>query len=64
MWSIATVCYRAGQLEAPRRRRGAAAPQDLGARRRMMSLEYLVGGLVSVALLVYLLWALLYPERF
>jgi len=30
----------------------------------MMSLEYLVGGLVSVALLVYLLWALLYPERF
>ncbi len=29
-----------------------------------MSLEYLVGGLVSVALLVYLLWALLYPERF
>jgi K+-transporting ATPase KdpF subunit len=30
----------------------------------MMSLEYLVGGLVSVALLGYLLYALLYPERF
>jgi K+-transporting ATPase KdpF subunit len=29
-----------------------------------MSLEYLVGGLVSVALLGYLLYALLYPERF
>jgi K+-transporting ATPase KdpF subunit len=29
-----------------------------------MSLEYLVGGLVSVAVLVYLLYALLYPERF
>jgi K+-transporting ATPase KdpF subunit len=29
-----------------------------------MSLEYLVGGLVSVALLVYLVYALLYPERF
>jgi len=29
-----------------------------------MSLEYLVGGLVSVALLAYLLYALLYPERF
>jgi K+-transporting ATPase KdpF subunit len=29
-----------------------------------MSLEYLVGGLVSVGLLVYLLAALLYPERF
>jgi K+-transporting ATPase KdpF subunit len=29
-----------------------------------MSLDYLVGGLVSVALLVYLVYALLYPERF
>ena len=29
-----------------------------------MPLDYLVGGLVSVALLVYLLYALLYPERF
>jgi K+-transporting ATPase KdpF subunit len=29
-----------------------------------MELEYLGGGLVSVALLVYLLYALLYPERF
>jgi K+-transporting ATPase KdpF subunit len=29
-----------------------------------MSLDYLVGGLVSAGLLVYLLAALLYPERF
>jgi K+-transporting ATPase KdpF subunit len=29
-----------------------------------MELEYLVGGLVSLALLVYLAYALLYPERF
>jgi K+-transporting ATPase KdpF subunit len=29
-----------------------------------MSIDYLVGGLVSVALLAYLLYALLYPERF
>jgi K+-transporting ATPase KdpF subunit len=29
-----------------------------------MGLEYLVGGLVSVGLLGYLLYALLYPERF
>jgi K+-transporting ATPase KdpF subunit len=29
-----------------------------------MNVEYLIGGLVSVALLVYLLYALLYPERF
>jgi K+-transporting ATPase KdpF subunit len=29
-----------------------------------MPLDYLVGGLVSVALLGYLLYALLYPERF
>ena len=29
-----------------------------------MSLDYAVAGLVSLALLVYLLYALLYPERF
>ncbi|HEY7063500.1 MAG TPA: K(+)-transporting ATPase subunit F [Chloroflexota bacterium] len=29
-----------------------------------MNLEYLVGGLVSLAVLVYLTYALLYPERF
>jgi K+-transporting ATPase KdpF subunit len=29
-----------------------------------MSIEYLVGGLVSLGVLVYLLYALLYPERF
>ena len=29
-----------------------------------MSLEYLAGGLVSLGLLVYLLWALVQPERF
>ncbi|HZR99930.1 MAG TPA: K(+)-transporting ATPase subunit F [Chloroflexota bacterium] len=29
-----------------------------------MALEYLVGGLVSLAVLVYLTYALLYPERF
>ena len=29
-----------------------------------MNGEDLVGGVVSVALLVYLLYALLYPERF
>ncbi len=29
-----------------------------------MEVEYLVGGLVSAALLVYLVYALLYPERF
>ena len=29
-----------------------------------MSMEYLLGGLVSVAICVYLLYALLKPERF
>ena len=29
-----------------------------------MSLDYLLAGLVSVALLVYLLYAMVYPERF
>jgi K+-transporting ATPase KdpF subunit len=29
-----------------------------------MSLDYAVAGLVSLGLLVYLLYALLYPERF
>ncbi|HLH21625.1 MAG TPA: K(+)-transporting ATPase subunit F [Chloroflexota bacterium] len=29
-----------------------------------MELEYVVGGLVSLAVLVYLTYALLYPERF
>lgn len=29
-----------------------------------MELEYLVGGLVSMGLLGYLLWALVQPERF
>jgi K+-transporting ATPase KdpF subunit len=29
-----------------------------------VSIEYLVGGLVSLAVLAYLLYALLYPERF
>ncbi|HEY7063795.1 MAG TPA: K(+)-transporting ATPase subunit F [Chloroflexota bacterium] len=29
-----------------------------------MELEYWAGGLVSLALLVYLTYALLYPERF
>lgn len=29
-----------------------------------MGLDYVVGGLVSLALLVYLTYALLYPERF
>jgi K+-transporting ATPase KdpF subunit len=29
-----------------------------------MSTEYLLGGLVSVVLLGYLLYALVYPERF
>lgn len=29
-----------------------------------MGIEYLVGGLLSVGLLVYLLWALVQPERF
>ncbi len=29
-----------------------------------MPLEFVFGGLVSLALLVYLLWALLQPERF
>jgi K+-transporting ATPase KdpF subunit len=29
-----------------------------------MSLDYLVAGLVSLGLLIYLLYALLYPERF
>ncbi len=29
-----------------------------------MGLEYLLGGLVSAGLLVYLLWALIQPERF
>ena len=29
-----------------------------------MNFEYLVGGLVSLAVLVYLTYALLYPERF
>ncbi len=29
-----------------------------------MSLEYLIGGLVSLAVLVYLTYALLYAERF
>jgi K+-transporting ATPase KdpF subunit len=29
-----------------------------------MPLELLLGGLVSLALLVYLLWALVQPERF
>jgi K+-transporting ATPase KdpF subunit len=27
-------------------------------------LEFLLGGLVSLALLIYLLWALVQPERF
>jgi K+-transporting ATPase KdpF subunit len=30
----------------------------------MVKLDYLVGALVSAALLGYLLYALLYPERF
>jgi K+-transporting ATPase KdpF subunit len=29
-----------------------------------MSLDYAMAGLVSLGLLVYLLYALLYPERF
>ncbi|RPI32628.1 MAG: K(+)-transporting ATPase subunit F [Hyphomicrobiaceae bacterium] len=29
-----------------------------------MLIEYLLGGVVTVALLVYLTWALLRPERF
>ena len=29
-----------------------------------MSLEYIIGGLVALALLAYLLYALLEPERF
>ena len=29
-----------------------------------MAFEHLVGGLVSLALLAYLLWALVQPERF
>ena len=30
----------------------------------MMTLDYLLGGLVTVGLLVYLVYALLRPERF
>jgi K+-transporting ATPase ATPase F chain len=29
-----------------------------------MSLDYVLGGLVTAGLLVYLVWALLRPERF
>jgi K+-transporting ATPase KdpF subunit len=29
-----------------------------------MNLEYLLSGLIALALLVYLTWALLEPERF
>lgn len=29
-----------------------------------MGIEYLVGGLLSLGLLAYLLWALVQPERF
>jgi K+-transporting ATPase KdpF subunit len=29
-----------------------------------MELEYVVGGLISAGLLIYLLWALVQPERF
>jgi K+-transporting ATPase KdpF subunit len=29
-----------------------------------MSIEYIIGGIVTVALLIYLLYALLEPERF
>jgi K+-transporting ATPase KdpF subunit len=29
-----------------------------------MSIDYAVAGLVSLGLLIYLLYALLYPERF
>ena len=29
-----------------------------------MLIEYILGGVVTVALLVYLTWALLRPERF
>jgi K+-transporting ATPase KdpF subunit len=33
-------------------------------KRVAMSLDYAMAGLVSLGLLVYLLYALLYPERF
>jgi K+-transporting ATPase KdpF subunit len=36
----------------------------IGCREELMTLEYILGAIVSVVIMVYLIYALLWPEKF